>query len=514
MTQLVEKKENIKAYIFDLDGVLTQTHNLHARAWNKLFLEFLGKRRQGPHTENEDLHDYDDKNDYQRFLDGKPRLEGIKSFFRSRNIPYEENLIRELGEKKNIFYQKLLEMEGPHTVPESVSFIQKLREHNVPMAVVSSSRNCRLILKMAGIDDYFKVIIDPQIAESKHLQGKPRPDYFIEAAQKLNKRQNECAIVEDSLAGVKAGKDGDFKKVYAIKLDKDKQAMEKLKAEGADQVLSSLWEIKEAQEMLTLPDVFTVFKDIFPESEKKNYFLFLDFDGTLSPIVAEPEKARPLEGIKEIVQRCSEFFPVCIITGRDTEVIKKLLPLTDIYYAACHGFEITGPKEYHYELPEALALIPVFDKAQHLLTLRLSAMEGLIIERKKFGLAFHYRKIGSDSVIAELKKEIQEYCLNHQELRFQLGEKVIEIQPHLNWDKGKALLKLYQVLNLKMKDTPPLYLGDGNTDEDAFREMRDCGVPILASIEARPTLARYHLKGPQKVKKFLETIYEHKKKEN
>ncbi len=512
MTQLVDEKP--KAYIFDLDGVLTQTHDLHARAWNKLFQEFLLKRRQESHNKNEDLHDYDAKKDYQNLLDGKPRLEGIKSFFKSRNIPIEEKLIVDLGEKKNIFYQELLEREGPHLARESVSFIQKLKEHNIPMAVVSSSRNCRLILKMAGIDDYFKVIIDPQIAESKHLRGKPRPDYFIEAAQKLNKQQNECAIVEDSLAGIKAGKDGHFKKVYAIKLDKDKQAMEKLKAEGADQVLSSLWEIKEAQELLTLPDALDVFKSIFPENEKKNYFLFLDFDGTLSPIVAEPEKARPLEGIKEIVQRCSELSPVCIITGRDTEVIKKLLPLTDIYYAACHGFEITGPKGYHYELPEALALIPAFDRAQHLLTLRLSGMEGLIIERKKFGLAFHYRKMGSDSVIATLKKEIQEYCLNHPEFRFQLGEKVIEIQPHLNWDKGKALLKLYQVLNLKMKDTPPLYLGDGNTDEDAFREMRECGIPVLASIEVRPTLARYHLKGPEEAKKFLETIYEHKKKEN
>src|SRR3989344_7483181 len=108
MTQLVDGNEILKAYIFDLDGVLTETHDLHARAWDKLFKEFLSKRRQESHGENEDLHDYDARKDYQNFLDGKPRFEGIKSFFKSRSIPYEEALINELGAKKTFFTKSSL----------------------------------------------------------------------------------------------------------------------------------------------------------------------------------------------------------------------------------------------------------------------------------------------------------------------------------------------------------------------------------------------------------------------
>ncbi|MCM2349293.1 MAG: trehalose-phosphatase [Bacteriovoracaceae bacterium] len=508
-------ENNLKAFIFDLDGVLTETHDLHAKAWERMFNEFLLKRRDSPHADDEILDDFDPHRDYQEFLDGKPRFEGVRGFLTSRNIHLNEgtslddisaNTIQGLGLKKNTYYQKILEREGPHLIQESFSFIQKLKDHGIPMAVVSSSMNCRLILNEAEIDQYFQVIVDPQVAGAKNLKGKPSPDYFLEASRELHLSPEECAVVEDSLAGIKSGRKGHFKKVYGINIYKDQHVLKRLKDVGADQVVSSLWEINEAKDFLDLPDAKTCFEAIFPHDNKENYFLFLDFDGTLSPIVLDPNKARPLEGISELIHTCSQYLPVCIITGRDTGVIKKMLSLPQVYYAACHGFEISGQDGYHYELKEAHDLIPLLDDAQLKLTKELGPIEDLLIERKKFGLAFHYRMIKSPADIATIREAIRDYCFEHPSLRYMSGEAVIEILPRLNWDKGKAILKLYDVLHLDPKQNPPLYFGDGRTDEDAFREMRNWGVPILASMEKRPSLARYHLKGPEEIKKFLKMM--------
>lgn len=484
----------IKAFIFDLDGVLTQTHELHAKAWQQVFSSF---------------GDFDINSDYQSYIDGRTREEGIKAFLASRGLVRNEHQIRELAEQKNRFFLEMLEQEGPHVIEESVSFLKMLREQNIPMAVVSSSRNCHTILKKAGISDFFKVVVEPHVVEPQSLRSKPYPDYFLHASQILQVAPDACAVIEDSVAGIRAAKAGLFKKVYGLSIHQNTEHEKALQKAGADRIINSLWEVEETSDLYPLPNALTSFEKIFPPGHFKRYFIFLDFDGTLSPIVPDPAEAVPLSGVLELIRECSLYFPIAIITGRDSDVIKRLINLPSLYYAACHGFEITGPENYHYTLEEAQKLKPLFDLAQEHLTIKLGAFPGIVIERKRYGLAFHYRMISSTKLRSTIIETIKDYCLDHPSLRFMKGEEVIELQPRLDWDKGKALLKLYEVLQLDPDDSPPLYCGDGQTDEDAFREMQNWGIPILASEELRLTLARYHLKGPFEIKLFLEKIVQY-----
>lgn len=483
---------NLKAFIFDLDGVLTDTQRLHASAWEKMFNEFLSDRDQDAFTPA----------DYRQFLDGKPRHDGIKSFLSSRDIRLSDKEIQELGLKKNQYYLEELKANGPGLIEESFSFVVQLSKKGVPMAVVSSSRNCRLIMNATGLSDYIEVIVDPFLADTHQLKGKPAPDYFLKACELLGFEAQECCMVEDAISGVEAGVRGGFKKVIGIKTNPSEISLKELRQAGAHQVVSSLWQIDGTTELLKLRSAAALFSDM---QRDQNLFLFLDYDGTLSEIVEEPWKAVPVEGIVPLISALGKMIPVCLITGRDTEVIKSFIDLPHIYYSTCHGFEINGPHNLHYELEEARALEPLFDKAREELTHLLEHHEGLVIERKTFGLAFHYRMIKSQEAAQEVISMVREYASLHQELKSKGGEEVIELLPNLNWDKGKALLKLYEVLSYKPSKLP-LFLGDGKTDEDAFREMLGWGYPVLVQESLRPTLASYQLKGPQEVKKFLEQL--------
>lgn len=505
-------ENEFNAYIFDLDGVLTQTQELHARAWEKMFNEFLVKRR-GETRKDEDLRDFITDEDYRKYLDGKPRYDGVRSFLASRKIELPEGDESEggnydsvigLGLIKDSYYQKSLKSEGPGVIFDSLSFIHKLKEHSVPMAVVSSSRNCRMIIEETGMAKYFSAVVDPDVAHGRNLRGKPEPDYFIEAAKLLHTGPRHCVMVEDALSGIEAGKKGDFGRVIGIRVNGDKKGMEDLKAAGAHKVVTSLWEIDEAAHMLQLPDALASAEKIL--SQANNYFLFLDFDGTISAIVEEPSQARPLEGITDVIGALAKKIPVCIITGRDTEVIRSLINLPDVYYVACHGFEITGPNDYHYDVKEARSAIPELDEAQDELTKKFKGVQGVVIERKKFGLALHYRMVQDREKVPSILSDVNDSSKHHKKLKLKPGEEVLELVPAIDWNKGKALLKLYEVLNFNQESKPPLYFGDGKTDEDAFVVIAYPGIPILVASERRPTFASYYLKDPDHTKKFLELL--------
>ena len=486
----------MKAIVFDLDGVLTQTQKLHATAWREMFNEFLLKR-SGAAAEFT-------PEDYRLYVDGKPRLEGIKSFLASRHIQIPDDEIEVLGNKKNKLYIAALKKEGPHLIEDSFSFVVKLASKKVPMAVVSSSRNCRMIMEQTGLIKFIPTIVTPDEAQTKNLRGKPQPDYFLEACRLLKVNPKESIMVEDAISGIQAGRSAGFERVIGMKTSKDPGGMNELKSAGADEVVTSLWDITGMDEYLKLENARENIKKILEKN--RNYFLFLDFDGTISEIVRDPADARAVPGVVELISELGHRMPVCIITGRDTEVIRKFINLSHVYYAACHGFEITGPSELHYELTEARNMIPEFDKAQSFLSRKLGEYSGIIIERKKFGLAFHYRMISSPEVREKIITTVSDYCREHPTFKLRPGEEVIELLPNLKWHKGKALLKLYDVLELSKKDFPPLYFGDGKTDEDAFRELINWGISILVSREGRPTLAHYKLETPSETKNVLREI--------
>jgi beta-phosphoglucomutase family hydrolase len=238
----------IRACLFDLDGVLTQTAKVHAAAWKEMFDAFL--RRRALRT-GEELRLFDPVHDYDEYVDGKPRYDGVRSFLASRGIelaqgsrddPPEADTIDGLGNRKNEIVLQLIHDHGVEAYEGSVRYVEAARDAGLRRAVVSSSTNCRDVLEAAGIADLFEERIDGVVAEHEHLRGKPAPDTFLAGARALGVAPAEAAVFEDALAGVEAGRAGSFG--FVVGVDRVGQA-DALRQHGADVVVEDLAELLE-----------------------------------------------------------------------------------------------------------------------------------------------------------------------------------------------------------------------------------------------------------------------------
>ena len=238
----------IRACLFDLDGVLTQTAKVHAAAWKEMFDAYLRARAE---RLGEPFVPFDSGHEYDEYVDGKPRLDGVRSFVASRGItlpegdrkdPPSAQTVAGLGNRKNELVLAMIRRDGVEVYEGSVRYVRALRDAGVHRAVVSSSANCRQVLEAAGISDLFEVRVDAIVAGRKNLRGKPAPDTFLAAAELLDVRPAEAAVFEDALAGVEAGRAGDFGLVVGV--DRVGQAAA-LRAHGADVVVADLEELIE-----------------------------------------------------------------------------------------------------------------------------------------------------------------------------------------------------------------------------------------------------------------------------
>ncbi len=238
--------EGIIACLFDLDGVLTQTAKVHARAWKEMFDGFL---RTWAQRTGEPLREFDRPTDYDEYVDGKPRLDGVRSFLESRGIelpmgspadPPDAETVHALGTRKNDLVLELIREQGVEPYEGSVRYVEAARDAGLRRAVVSSSTNCRDVLVAAGIDHLFEVIVDGVVAEREQLAGKPAPDTFLGAGRALGAQAAQAAVFEDAQAGVEAGRAGRFG--WVVGVDRTGQA-EALKRRGADVVVQDLGEL-------------------------------------------------------------------------------------------------------------------------------------------------------------------------------------------------------------------------------------------------------------------------------
>jgi beta-phosphoglucomutase family hydrolase len=238
--------EGIRVCLFDLDGVLTKTAKVHAAAWEEMFNAYLRDRAA---RTGERFVPFDPVADYDEYVDGKPRYEGVQSFLLARGIalprgepsdPPDAETIDGLGNRKNEIVLRLIREQGVEAYEGSVRYVRAARDAGLRRAVVSSSTNCRDVLVAAGIEDLFEVRIDGVVAEREHLRGKPAPDTFLAGARALGARPEEASVFEDALAGVAAGRAGAFG--FVVGVDRVGQA-EALREHGADVVVSDLDEL-------------------------------------------------------------------------------------------------------------------------------------------------------------------------------------------------------------------------------------------------------------------------------
>lgn len=234
----------LQAVLFDLDGVVTRTATVHARAWKRLFDEFLAGWAGDP----ERLGPFRISEDYILYVDGKPRYEGVRSFLQSRGIdlpwgdpgdPPDVRTICGLGNRKNRFFQEVL-AAGVEVFPGTLAWIQALSARGIKIGCVSSSRNCVPVLERAGLVERFDVIFDGRDLEREGLPGKPRPDAFLRAAARLGVAPAAAAVVEDAVSGVEAGRAGGFRLVIGVDRGAGRDAL--LHA-GADLVVDDLAEL-------------------------------------------------------------------------------------------------------------------------------------------------------------------------------------------------------------------------------------------------------------------------------
>jgi beta-phosphoglucomutase family hydrolase len=238
--------DGVTACLFDLDGVLTQTAKVHAAAWKQMFDEYLRRRAE---QRGEKFVPFDQVRDYDEYVDGKPRYDGVKSFLTSRGIdlpqgtpddPPDAETIDGLGNRKNEIVLKMIHDDGVEPYEGSVRYVKAARDAGLRRAVVSSSTNCRDVLTAAGILDLFEEIIDGHTTEREHLNGKPAPDTYLAGARAVGAGPDQAAVYEDALAGVESGRAGNF--AFVVGVDRVGQA-DALKTHGADVVVKDLSEL-------------------------------------------------------------------------------------------------------------------------------------------------------------------------------------------------------------------------------------------------------------------------------
>jgi len=240
--------DGVRACLFDLDGVLTQTAKVHAQAWKEMFDEFLRERAE---RTGAPFEPFDRPTDYDEYVDGLPRLDGVRSFLESRGIelpmgspsdPPEAESVHALGTRKNNRVLELIREQGVEPYAGSVRVMEAAREQGLRRAVVSSSTNCQDVLEAAGIDHLLEERIDGTVAEREGLKGKPAPDTFLAGAKAVGVEPAEAVVFEDAQAGVEAGRAGNFG--WVVGVDRTGQA-EALRKRGADVVVQDLAELLE-----------------------------------------------------------------------------------------------------------------------------------------------------------------------------------------------------------------------------------------------------------------------------
>ncbi len=518
---------SFEGVIFDMDGVITNTAILHAEAWKATFDEYLKERAERYGEEFKEFT-YED---YLKYVDGKPRYNGVNDFLRSRGIelpfgdpnddPSKETVCG-IGNRKNLKFRQLLEEKGVYVFQSTMDLVRELKAKGVKVAVVSSSKNCKLILTKAGVIDEFHVIVDGVLSAQLGLKGKPNEDIFVEAAARLGVHPSKAVVVEDATSGVEAGRNGGFGLVLGVARADNREELFK---HGADIVVTDLSEIKveeidawfrrEPRHLFQVWDLREEVKDprynphLFKSPSElfvgKPLIFFLDYDGTLTPIVSRPDLAVLSEDMRRVLKELDKIFDIAIVSGRMREDVENLVKIDDIFYAGSHGFDIKGPG-VHMIHPLAKEFMPIVDEIAKEVKERLGHIEGMILEHKKFSVAVHYRLVKSEEDRKKIYEVVKEIASRYPKLRLMHGKMVYELLPSMRWDKGKAVRWIMNALRLSWDDVTAIYIGDDTTDEDAFRAIRTRGVGILVSERSRPSAAYFRLNNPDEVKAFFEKI--------
>ncbi|CAA7047904.1 unnamed protein product [Microthlaspi erraticum] len=266
------------------------------------------------------------------------------------------------------------------------------------------------------------------------------------------------------------------------------------------------------------PSALDMFDKIISDAEGKQIVMFLDYDGTLSLITEDHDKAYITDEMREVVNEVAIYFKTAIISGRSTDKVQNFVKLPGIHYAGSHGMDIKGPTNIDQTNQEVMFqpasdFLPMIDEVVDILKEKTKSFHGATVEHNKFCLSVHFRRVDEQGWAA-LAEQVKSVLIDYPKLRLTQGRKVLELRPSIKWDKGKALEFLLNSLDIaESKDALPIYIGDDRTDEDAFKVLRERGqgLGIVVSKTERETNASYSLQDPSQVEEFLKRLVKWKK---
>jgi trehalose-phosphatase len=392
---------------------------------------------------------------------------------------------------------------GTPSFGTTAALARKLHGIGVGAAAYSSSARCQQALKAAGIDDLFGVCIDG-IAGERGTGENPDPTVLLEAAERLGVRPQRCVVIDSSAAGVAAGRDGGFALVIGID---GTGRVDELVRHGADVVLADLADVAVRtgdKRMSELPNALSSYGQLIGITSARESMLFLDFDGTLSPIVADPGSARLVDGAAEALELVARVCPVAVLSGRDLADVRSRIDIPGLWYAGSHGFELTGPDGTYHQNEAAAGFVPVLERAAAELSKNLAGVPGVRVEHKRFAVAVHYREVASER-ISEIVSTTHKLGARDG-LRVTSGRMLVELRPDLDWDKGTTLAWIRDRID-PSASLMPIYIGDDLTDEDAFDTVSFDGVGIAVGHDEdgdRKTAARFRLESPNQVREFIQ----------
>jgi len=494
------------AVVFDMDGVVTRTAVVHAAAWRRLFDDFMAERAR---ETGDEWRPFDVESDYRVYVDGKPRYDGVSSFLESRGIvlphgspddPPDRATVCGLGNRKNGYFLEELDRHGVQAYETTVRLVRALQGLGIGTAIISASKNLDTVLGAAGLSRLFPVKVDGILAAEIGLAGKPDPAVFLEAARRLDASPARTVVVEDALSGVEAGRRGAFGLVIGVDRTGDAEGL--LRA-GADVVVPDLGEVE--LEPPFLPSAIVCAGDIERRLHDPKPALFLDYDGTLTPIVAHPDLAVLGADMRAALEALAARFPVAIISGRDLADLKKMVTIDGVVYSGSHGFDVDAPDCLGGPVRQGGEFAGHLAEARAALKAEIAAIEGAWVEDKAFAVTVHFRQTPPQEV-PRVETVVREVASRFPQLRVTTGKMVLELRPAIDWDKGRALLWLLERLEALEGPLVPAYLGDDDTDEDAFRAVAERGVGVKVGDAHEKSAAAYSLRDVDEVLAFLRDL--------
>ena len=253
----------------------------------------------------------------------------------------------------------------------------------------------------------------------------------------------------------------------------------------------------------SLPSALDAYDQITARLRGGTVALFLDYDGTLTPIVERPDLALLPDAVRHTLRSLAARCPVTIVSGRDRSVVQRLVGLEELAYVGSHGFDIAGPADTGIRHEVGADHLPALDRAERALRERLTNIEGAAVERKRFAVAAHQRLVAAEAR-AGVEAAVDQVQARNPTLRKSRGKAVFELRPDIDWDKGRAVRWMLAALGLERPT--PIHIGDDTTDETAFDAITEIGVGILVTDTNRHTSARFVLRDPDEVARFLERL--------